>query len=253
MLLCKQRCAPAQGRATGTRAGCAIACACRGDSFTVSEQLPTAHFYDSQRLLPALRRLGQRGCAAPHSAARRARPLPQLGLVAEALRADWQILAPDLRGHGDSAWSADGLHLRLGRTHSCALAGRISRQYATVESAIARMRAFNSLLSAEQARHLTLHAVRQNADGSYSFKFDDHVRLDPPPDLSSAQQHELWSRVECPTLLSYGEKSWASNPATDGRARHFKSAEVLLFKGAGHWLHHDCRSEFVAALRRFLP
>src|SRR6202035_1052538 len=28
--------------------------------------------------------------------------------VAQALRQDWHILAPDLRGHGDSQWSPDG-------------------------------------------------------------------------------------------------------------------------------------------------
>ena len=28
--------------------------------------------------------------------------------VAEELRQDWHIIAPDLRGHGDSAWSPDG-------------------------------------------------------------------------------------------------------------------------------------------------
>jgi pimeloyl-ACP methyl ester carboxylesterase len=28
--------------------------------------------------------------------------------VAEQLRADWHVIAPDLRGHGDSAWSPDG-------------------------------------------------------------------------------------------------------------------------------------------------
>ena len=28
--------------------------------------------------------------------------------TAEALRGDWHVMAPDLRGHGDSAWSPDG-------------------------------------------------------------------------------------------------------------------------------------------------
>ena len=28
--------------------------------------------------------------------------------VAQELRGDWHVIAPDLRGHGDSAWSADG-------------------------------------------------------------------------------------------------------------------------------------------------
>ncbi len=28
--------------------------------------------------------------------------------VADRLRADWHVMATDLRGHGDSAWSPDG-------------------------------------------------------------------------------------------------------------------------------------------------
>jgi pimeloyl-ACP methyl ester carboxylesterase len=28
--------------------------------------------------------------------------------VAQELRHDWHVIAPDLRGHGDSAWSTDG-------------------------------------------------------------------------------------------------------------------------------------------------
>src|SRR6201989_1258095 len=30
--------------------------------------------------------------------------------VAQALRDDWHIICPDLRGHGDSAWSPDGAY-----------------------------------------------------------------------------------------------------------------------------------------------
>jgi hypothetical protein len=30
--------------------------------------------------------------------------------IARALRNDWHIIAPDLRGHGDSAWSPDGAY-----------------------------------------------------------------------------------------------------------------------------------------------
>lgn len=30
--------------------------------------------------------------------------------VAEELRKDWHVIAPDLRGHGDSAWSPDGVY-----------------------------------------------------------------------------------------------------------------------------------------------
>ena len=31
--------------------------------------------------------------------------------VAQALSGDWRVVAPDLRGHGDSAWSPDGAYL----------------------------------------------------------------------------------------------------------------------------------------------
>jgi pimeloyl-ACP methyl ester carboxylesterase len=62
----------------------------------------------------------------------------------------------------------------------------------------------------------------------------------------------LWARIACPTLLVYGRESWASNPEKDGRARHFKHAEVVTVDGAGHWVHHDRLEVFLALARRFL-
>jgi pimeloyl-ACP methyl ester carboxylesterase len=50
----------------------------------------------------------------------------------------------------------------------------------------------------------------------------------------------------------YGKESWASNPAKDGRARHFRNVEIAAIDGAGHWVHHDKLDEFVALVRRFL-
>jgi len=62
----------------------------------------------------------------------------------------------------------------------------------------------------------------------------------------------LWAAIACPTLLMYGEDSWASNPEKDGRAKHFKTARVIMFKNAGHWVHHDQFDLFMAELRAFL-
>jgi pimeloyl-ACP methyl ester carboxylesterase len=62
----------------------------------------------------------------------------------------------------------------------------------------------------------------------------------------------LWEDITCPTLLCYGEKSWASNPETDGRMKHFKNAKVVSFADAGHWLHHDQYERFMSELRAFL-
>jgi pimeloyl-ACP methyl ester carboxylesterase len=243
--------------------------------------------------------------------------------VAQELRDDWHIIAPDLRGHGDSAWSSDGeyspranvydlaqlIHqLNVGPVHIVAhsyggnialryagiypemvnklvaieglgpspkvlaerfaeapdkrmrdwiegkraAAGRVPRKYPSLEDAYQRMKEENSYLSGEQARHLTIHGISQNEDGTYSWKFDNYFRVMTPYDMPQEDLEKLWNNITCPTLLLYGEKSWASNPAEDGRAKHFRNAKVKLYKDAGHWLHHDKLDEFVADLKAFL-
>jgi pimeloyl-ACP methyl ester carboxylesterase len=243
--------------------------------------------------------------------------------VAQNLRRDWHVIAPDLRGHGDSAYSLSGdysmaayvydlaqlIHQqnlapvrlvahslggnialryagvypeaveklvaieglgpspamearRASRSYAermtswieeeRALAGRLPRRYASIEEALGRMQAENKHLTPDQARYLTTHGVSQNEDGTYSWKFDNYVRSNAPVDLTAEGMHELWSRISCPTLLVYGRESWASNPAEDGRLRHFSKARVATFEGAGHWVHHDRLDAFLAELRAFL-
>jgi pimeloyl-ACP methyl ester carboxylesterase len=243
--------------------------------------------------------------------------------VARELAADWRVIAPDLRGHGDSAWSPDGEYTILSHLYDLAqlihqlkiapmpivahslggnialrytglypqnvskivaieglgpspkliaerqnhpfekrwrnwiedkraAAGRTPRRYKTLDEAYARMKEENRQLSDEQARHLTVHGVSQNEDGTYSWKFDNYQRLWPPIDARHEEVEALWRAIECPTLLCYGERSWASNPETDGRLKHFRNARVVGFADAGHWLHHDQLERFMAELRGFL-
>jgi pimeloyl-ACP methyl ester carboxylesterase len=243
--------------------------------------------------------------------------------VAARLRADWHILAPDLRGHGDSQWAdaggygMDGFIYDLAQlihqqslapvsivAHSLGgnialryagifpeqvrqiaaieglgpspameakedektidarmrgwvgatrkLAGRLPRRYASLEEAFGRMKEENAHLSEEQALHLTRHGVRQNEDGTYSWKFDNYIRAWPPYGMTRDQIRELWGRITCPTLLVYGSESWASNPAEDGRAKYFPNARTELVQGAGHWVHHDRLEVFMGLLGGFL-
>lgn len=243
--------------------------------------------------------------------------------VAEALRDQYHIIAPDLRGHGDSQWMVGGSYNQIDYVYDIAqllrqtqkgpvtiighslggsisllytglypesvcklvaiegmgpppqmikarieqpvenrlnlwvdelrkLSGRVPRRYASLEEAYERMQTENPHLTEAQARHLTIHGSNQNEDGSFSWKFDNYVRVFPPTGLEFAQQYHLFNRITCPTLLIRGTESWASDPAEDGRANHFRDARVVNIPNAGHWVHHDQLQPFLDVTRSFL-
>jgi pimeloyl-ACP methyl ester carboxylesterase len=131
-------------------------------------------------------------------------------------------------------------------------AARLPRRYATIEEAFARMKSENAYLSDDQARHLTIHGVNRNEDGTFSWKFDPHLNFWLPWDIGEEKVQEIWAAIRCPTLLLYGADSWASNPERDGRLKHFSTARVIEFEKAGHWLHHDQFDRFMTVLMEFL-
>ncbi len=284
---------------------------------------PTSHIYFSQRLRLHYVDWGNRD-APPlllvHGGRDHCR---NWDWVAEALREDYHIIAPDLRGHGDSAWVLGGAYTQSDYVYDIAqlihqqklaplkivghslggmislryaglypenvlkiaaieglgmsperlakraatpmydrmddwvqdlrkISGRQPRRYPSIQEAYQRMQEENPHLTPEQARHLTVHGVNQNEDGTYSWKFDNYVRSQFPHDMDAEQLGAIWNRIDCPTLLFRGTESWATDPRVDGRAQYFRNADYVDMENAGHWLHHDRLDVFLEHIRAFL-
>jgi pimeloyl-ACP methyl ester carboxylesterase len=129
---------------------------------------------------------------------------------------------------------------------------RRPRHYKSIEDAVARMREANPHLTPEMAEHLTTHGVRRHEDGSYTWKFDNYVRLHSPYEFNSEDAREIWNQIRCPVLLVRGDEGRAKDPEEDGKASAFHRYRSVQITGAGHWVHHDQLDAFMDELEPFL-
>ncbi len=92
------------------------------------------------------------------------------------------------------------------------------------------MRSENPFLSPDQARHLTIHGVNQNEDGTFSWKFDNYVRAFAPYGFSAAEITQLWAEISAPTLLIHGADSWMSTPQNNGALQFFANSQTATHR-----------------------
>jgi pimeloyl-ACP methyl ester carboxylesterase len=94
--------------------------------------------------------------------------------------------------------------------------------------------------------------VQRNENGTYSWKFDNYVRATTPYHFNLKDAAEIWSHIECPSLLIRGAESWTGDWEKDGRTKVFRNAEIVTIEKAGHWVHHDQLDESLKVIKRFL-
>ncbi len=214
------------------------------------------------------------------------------GAVAKRLADERQVIAVDMRNHGDSPWSDDHSYEAMAADlaevapQPFDLVGHSMGGKAAMVLALTQPQAVRRLVVVDIApvaythTQMPLIEAMRAADLSEVTRRSD-VRLDvEEPEVRAFLLQSLdvgerrwrlnldalgawmdrttgWpeveGRFEGPALfLRGGASDYATDAALKGIERLFPAAEVETIEGAGHWVHAERPREVEAAVRRFL-
>src|SRR5947199_274549 len=120
----------------------------------------------------------------------------------------------------------------ISQTGGKAIAAQLQvRDFASFEEAVARAQAFNPLRSAENIRARLRHALRQGADGRWSYKFDLLCELQGPKPHDERSEyrcyHEALEQIELADRLGY-DTVWEVEHHFLNEFAHSSAPEVFL-------------------------
>lgn len=108
--------------------------------------------------------------------------------------------------------------------------------FAAAEAYIREVAAPFGALGEAEWRHLTLHSVRQEPDGSWRLRYDPAIGGPlRAGEITDVDMWPVWERVRCPVLVLRGERSDLLLPETAAEmARRVPGARVIEIAGCGH-------------------
>ena len=126
----------------------------------------------------------------------------------------------------------------------------------TLEEIIERALAFNPRRDRQILRRSLMHNLRQQPDGSWSWKYDRRrfQRLDHDTHLAERRRlADDLANVTCPALVVRGAESDVFHQDDAERlAQNFPNGRQITIAQAGHTVQGDNPKDLVAALREFL-
>jgi pimeloyl-ACP methyl ester carboxylesterase len=128
-----------------------------------------------------------------------------------------------------------------------------SFEYPSLEDAAKRFHRVNPRLTAERALELTRWGMRQNENGTWTWKFDPLHRTTSPLPFYAEQAMEFYRRIECPVLVIFGKQSrQAPRPDLQQRLNAIRDHRRAAIDRAGHMIHQDNPDDLADEILKFL-
>ncbi len=123
--------------------------------------------------------------------------------------------------------------------------------YPTVEGAARAIQKRFPIVPDAAAVHMARYGTRSTERG-FVWKHDPRMRLPSYSNFSESQIRAFIQRIDCPTLLIYGEEGDFMSSPRASRVSLFKNSRLVGIPGAGHHVPHEKPDELAQVVCPFL-